>query len=289
VERAVETVGPLLNQHRHALELSMPPQPIWLYADAARLEQVVVNLLTNAAKYTDDGGQVWLDIGQVGDECVLSVRDTGVGIAPDLLPHIFDLFTQAEASLDRSRGGLGIGLALVQRLVEMHGGRVEVKSVLGHGSEFVVRLPLGLSPESSLGSQARSNPVTTAPATRPLRVLIVDDNMDAAESLAILVSALGHDVRTAYDGVSAMQAAIDFRPDVALLDIGLPRLNGYEVATRVRQLSMPQPPVLIAMTGYGQESDRKLALGAGFDHHLVKPADFDNLQKILLGVEARSG
>ena len=180
VERAVETVRPLIDQRRHELTVSLPPQPIWLHADAARLEQVVVNLLTNAAKYTDEGGHIWLTVQQEGEEAVLRVRDTGVGIAPELLPRIFDLFTQAERSLDRSQGGLGIGLALVQRLVEMHGGTVEAYSALGQGSEFVVRLPVVLTP----APQPPSPPTETAQPTGPsLRVLVVDDNVDAADDL----------------------------------------------------------------------------------------------------------
>ena len=177
VERAVETARPLMDQRRHELTVSLPPQPIWLYADAARLEQVVVNLLTNAAKYTDEGGHIWLTVQQEGDEAVLRVRDTGVGIAPELLPRIFDLFTQAERSLDRSQGGLGIGLCLVQRLVEMHGGRVEVHSALGQGSEFVVRLPVMVTPATQPPSTSTESAEPTGPS---LRVLVVDDNVDAA-------------------------------------------------------------------------------------------------------------
>ena len=189
VERAVETVRPLIDQRRHELTVSLPPQPIWLYADAARLEQVVVNLLTNAAKYTDDGGHIWLAVQQEGDEAVLRVRDTGVGIAPELLPRIFDLFTQAERSLDRSQGGLGIGLCLVQRLVEMHGGKVEVYSALGQGSEFVVRLPVMVTARNR--SRHRRTEEAAEPTGPSLRVLVVDDNVDAAESLATAAERVG--------------------------------------------------------------------------------------------------
>jgi PAS domain S-box-containing protein len=281
VERAVEATRPLMDQRRHEFTVSLPPQSIWLYADAARLEQVVVNLLTNAAKYTDEGGRIGLTVEQEGDECVLRLRDTGVGIAPEFLPRIFDLFTQAERSLDRSRGGLGIGLALVQRLVEMHGGRVDVRSALGQGSEFVVRLPVVLSPAPQPPSTSTE---TAKPAPRPLRVLVVDDNVDAAESSAILLKASGHDVRTAHDGPATLQAAVDYRPNVVLLDIGLPGLNGYEVAKRIRRQAVLHSIVLVATTGYGQESDRQRSLEAGFDHHLVKPVDFDKLQQILAAV-----
>jgi len=284
LERAVETARPLLDRRRHELTVSLPPQPIWLYADAARLEQVVVNLLTNAAKYTDEGGHVWLTVEQQGDECVLRVRDTGVGIAPELLPRIFDLFTQAERSLDRSQGGLGIGLALVQRLVEMHLGRVEAYSALGQGSEFVVRLPVVLTP-----APPPSTTIETSNPTGPsLRVLVVDDNVDATQSLAMLLKMSRHQVRIAHDGPTALVAALDFRPDVVLMDIGLPRMHGYEVARRMRQQPILQKIVLVAMTGYGQDTDRQRAQEAGFDHHLVKPADFDKVQEILATVSQKA-
>ncbi len=283
VERAVETARPQIDQHKHELTVSLSPEPIWLYADAARLEQVVVNLLTNAAKYTDDGGRISLSVQQGGDECVLRVRDTGVGIAPELLPSIFDLFTQAERSLDRSQGGLGIGLALVQRLVELHRGRVEAISVLGQGSEFVVRLPVVLSE----APKASPTPTKAAPPTGPsLRVLVVDDNVDAVQSLGDLLKAYGHDVRTAHTGPTAVAAASDYNADVVLLDIGLPELDGYEVAKRIRQQPTHKNTVLVAMTGYGQESDRERSQAAGFNHHLVKPADFGKVLEILATVKA---
>ena len=280
-EVAVETVCPLIEQRRHKLTVSLPPEPIWLHADAARLEQVVVNLLANAAKYTEEGGHVWLTVQQEGAECVLRVRDTGVGITPALLPCIFDLFTQAERSLDRSQGGLGIGLALVHRLSELHGGKVEASSVLGQGSEFVVRLPV--APTDTLQPPS---PVTETdqPTTRPLRVLVVDDNVDTVLSFSMLLKASGHDVCTAHEGPTAVQAALDYRPDVVVLDIGLPGLNGYEVAERIRQDPILKNVVLVALTGYGQDSDRQASLQAGFNHHLVKPARLDQLQQILATV-----
>jgi PAS domain S-box-containing protein len=285
VERAVETARPLMDQRKHELTVSLPPQPIWLNADAARLEQVVVNLLANSAKYTDDGGHIWLTVQQEGDECVVRVRDTGVGIAPELLPRIFDLFTQAERSLDRSQGGLGIGLALVQRLVELHRGRVEAYSALGQGSEFVVRLPMVLTPAvlPSLTSKEIAEP--TGPS---LRVLVVDDSVDTAQTLATLLKMSGHDIRTAHTGPTALEVAIDFRPNVVLLDIGLPGLNGYEVAKRLRQQPVLHGIVLVAMTGYGQETDRQRSQEARFDHHLVKPADFGKVQEILATVAEKA-
>ena len=285
VERALETARPLMDQRRHELTTSLPPQLIWLHADAARLEQVVVNLLNNAAKYTDEGGHIWLSVQQEGDTAVLRVRDTGVGIAPELLPRIFDLFTQAERSLARSQGGLGIGLCLVQRLVELHGGSVEVYSVLGQGSEFVVRLPVMLT--STLPSSSPSSE-TAQPPEKVCRVLIVDDNVDAARSLADLLEMTGHDVRLAHDGLPALQAAFDYRPDVVLLDIGLPGLSGLEVAQRIRQQPTLKNIVLVALTGYGQDTDRQRSLEAGFDHHLVKPADFGEVQKILASVAEKA-
>ena len=281
VEVAVETARPLIEQRRHDLTVSLPPEPIWLHADAARLAQVVVNLLTNAAKYTEEGGHVWLTVQQEGDECVLRVQDTGVGITPELLPRIFDLFTQAERSLDRSQGGLGIGLALVQRLTDLHGGKVEAYSALGQGSEFVVRLPV-----LPTDTPQPPSPVTDTGqlTTRALRVLVVDDNEDTVLSFSMLLKASGHDVRTAHDGPTAVQAALDYRPDVVLLDIGLPGLNGYEVAKRIRQDPVLKNVMLVALTGYGQDSDRQTSLQAGFNHHLVKPARLEQLQKILATV-----
>jgi PAS domain S-box-containing protein len=282
VELAVETVRPVVTQRRHELVVSLPPEPIWLSADAARLEQVVVNLLANAAKYTDEGGHIWLIVQREDDECVVRVRDTGVGIAPDLLPWIFDLFTQATRSLDRSQGGLGIGLALVHRLTDLHGGTVEAHSVVGEGSEFIVRLPLAAAAATPSLPALGHDLDRTAP--RPLRVLAVDDNLDTVDSFAMLLTALGHEVRTAHDGISALAAAKDYLPDVALLDIGLPGLSGFEVAKRIRQEPALAHVVLVAVTGYGQDADRETARQAGFNHHLVKPARLDQLEGILAGV-----
>jgi len=222
------------------------------------------------------------------NEVVIRVRDTGVGISPALLPHVFDLFTQADRSLDRSQGGLGIGLALVQRLTELHGGKVEAFSTMGEGSEFVVRLPL-LSDEDR-GSEIEPDdgfPLTphTSHLTPQLKVLVVDDNVDTVLGFSMLLKASGHDVRTANDGLAAVEAAIEYRPDVALLDIGLPGLNGFEVAKRLRLHPDLRNTVLIALTGYGQDTDKQTSQQAGFDHHLVKPARFDQLNRILATVQ----
>ncbi len=280
VECGVETVRTLIEQHRHVLAVRLPPAPIWIDGDSTRLEQVVVNLLNNAAKYTDGDGQIWLSLQQDGNEAVLQVRDTGVGIAPELMPHIFDLFTQAERSLARSQGGLGIGLSLVRRLVELHGGTVAASSAVGQGSEFVVRLPVAPAAEP----QPPLPPTETVRPTGPRRILVVDDNVDTTRALAMLLEASGHDVRTAHDGPTALEAALDYRPDVALMDIGLPGLDGFEVAKRMRQQPILQKAVLVAMTGYGTESDRQRSQEAGFDHHLVKPVRFEKVQEILASV-----
>ena len=287
VERAVETARPLIDQRKHELTVSLPPDPIWLYADASRLEQVVTNLLTNAAKYTNEGGHIWLSAQQEGDKAVLRVRDTGLGIAPAFLPHVFDLFTQAQRSSDRSQGGLGIGLTLAKRLVEMHGGTVGVSSTLGQGSEFVVSLVV--CPPGELSAKTQPPPTEIAKPTAPaLRVLVVDDNVDAANVLKLLVQEAGHLVRMAHTSPTALAAALDYRPDVMLLDIGLPELDGFEVAKRIRQEPLLHDIVLVAMTGYGQATGRQRMQEAGFDHYLVKPADFEKVRQILAAVSEKA-
>jgi PAS domain S-box-containing protein len=287
VERAVETARPLIDQRRHELTVSLPPAPIWLYADASRLEQVVTNLLTNAAKYTNEGGHIWLSAQQEGDKVVLRVRDTGLGIAPAFLPHVFDLFTQAQRSSDRSQGGLGIGLTLAKRLVEMHGGTVGVSSTLGQGSEFVVSLVV--CPPGAISLKTQPPPTEIAKPTGPaLRVLVVDDNVDAANVLKLLVQEAGHLVRMVHTGPTALAAALDYRPDVMLLDIGLPELDGFEVAKRMRQEPLLHNIMLVAVTGYRQAADRQRMKEAGFDHYLVKPADFEKLRQILAEVSEKA-
>lgn len=285
VERSVESARPLIERRRHVLTVDLPAEPIWLEADPSRLEQVVVNLLNNAAKYTDEGGHISLNARKEGDEAVVSVRDTGVGIDLERFPNIFDLFTQADRSLDRSQGGLGIGLALVQRLVEMHRGSVEVRSDgLGRGSDFTVRLPLPTfpvpePPPPTVGSNGRT--------ALSGRVLVVDDNVDSAETLAKLLRMSGLDVRTAYTGPTALDVAAESLPEVVLLDIGLPEINGYEVARRLRRLPQLAGVKIVAMTGYGQESDIQLAREAGFDTHLTKPVDFVKVEGLLTRLLAR--
>ena len=284
VEYAVETVQPLIKQRRHTLSTSLPSQAIWLSADVTRLEQVVVNLLNNAAKYTEEGGHIWLTVEREGDTMLLTVKDTGVGIAPELLPHIFELFRQADRSLDRSQGGLGIGLSLVQQLVALHRGTVSVTSVLGEGSEFIVRLPVIETSAAEPSSPAQES---TGRAGSSLRVLVVDDNVSSADTMAMLVQQLGHEVRTVYDGPTTLATAIAYRPNVVLLDIGLPGMNGYELATLMRKEPDLQNIILLAVTGYGKESDRQHAQAAGFDHYLVKPADFTRVEQILAAVAQR--
>jgi PAS domain S-box-containing protein len=283
VDRAIESARDLIDRCKHELSVSLPAEPIWLQGDPTRLEQVVVNLLNNAAKYTDEGGQIGLTAQQEGDQVVLRVRDTGVGIAPELLPRIFDLFTQADRTLDRSQGGLGIGLSLVQKLVELHGGKVEAHSAgLGQGSEFIVRLP-ALSPAGKPIA-----PIETAqPSAQTSRVLVVDDNIDAADMLVMMLQMFGHEVKAAYDGQTALETAISYEPEVVLLDIGLPDMDGYEVSRRLRQHPQTKGVRLIAMTGYGQDSDRQLSQEAGIDHHLVKPVAPQKLQELLATREKR--
>jgi len=277
VERSVESVRPLIEHRKHELSVSQSSEPVWLNADSTRIEQIVVNLLNNAAKYMKEGGRIWLSTQREGDEAVLRVRDTGVGISPDLLPHIFDLFTQAERSLDRSQGGLGIGLTLVQKLVDIHGGRIEAHSTPGQGSEFIVRLPVLQSPVGPSHSTAAE---TTNPTEISLRVLVVDDNVDAADSAAMLLRRSGHDVRVAYSSKIALTTAVAFKPHVILLDLGLPEMDGYEVAQRIRQHPDLKEVRLVAVTGYGQDTDRQRSHAAGFDKHLVKPFTLQQLKQV---------
>jgi CheY-like chemotaxis protein len=276
IERAIETVRPLIEQHRHQLTVHLPSEPLWINADGTRLEQVFINLLTNAAKYTDDGGSIELTAQLANDEIVVRVKDSGIGISAELLPHVFELFMQSERALDRSQGGLGIGLALVQRLVSMHGGAVTVESRIGAGSEFTVRIPLAAAP--ALLKPIESERSTTASGAI-LRVLVVDDNVDSAQSLGMLIGASGHTVWTAHDGEAALEVATSCQPHVVFLDIGLPKLDGYAVALRMRELT--KGVTLVALTGYGQTADRKRAGEVGFHHHLVKPVDYSVVEKIL--------
>src|SRR5262245_41926591 len=279
VEQAVESASPLIDQRGHQLLVSLPAEPVWLEGDAARLEQVVINLLNNAAKYTHEGGMIWVNLRLEGDEVTLRVRDKGVGIAPELLPHIFDLFTQADRSLDRSQGGLGIGLSLTQRLVELHHGEIEAHSAgLGQGSEFIVRLPVLRT--SGMETDMTSTG-TSKQAAQGWRILVVDDNVDAANMMAMMLRLYGHQAETVYSAKSALEMAVEYHPDFVVLDIGLPGMDGYEVARRLRQIPELKDTPLIAATGYGQDADRQRSEEAGFDYHLVKPIDPEKLQTVL--------
>ncbi|HEV2664937.1 MAG TPA: PAS domain S-box protein, partial [Blastocatellia bacterium] len=279
VGRAVETSRPLIDDRKHHLAVSLPAEPAAVEGDLTRLAQVISNLLNNAAKYTEEGGNIWLTAEKSGAEVILKVKDDGIGIQPHILPRIFDLFTQADGSLDRSQGGLGLGLALVRRLVELHGGRVEARSEgQGKGSEFAVHLPAATEVESK-GEIAET--AASVSSAKRCRILVVDDNADAAESLAMILRLKGHEVRVAYDGLVAIESARDFRPEVVLLDIGLPVMDGYEVARQLRRLDEAKAAFLIAMTGYGRAEDRIKALSAGFNYHITKPADLQELDAVI--------
>jgi CheY-like chemotaxis protein len=253
---------------------------VFVDADPVRLAQVVSNLLNNAAKYTEPGGRVWLTAERQGSDAVVSVRDTGLGIPPEMLGKVFEPFTQVDRTLEKAQGGLGIGLTLVRRLVEMHGGSVEARSEgYGRGSEFVVRLPAVLTPPARDDGPAENG----RPAARR-RILVVDDNRDAAVSLAMMLELMGNEVRTAHDGREGVDAAEVFRPDVVVLDIGLPRMNGYEAARHIREQPWGRDAVLIAVTGWGQEEDKRQSKEAGFDFHMVKPVEPAALEKLLAGL-----
>ena len=282
LQQAIEASRPFIAQADHELLIKFPPDPIHVDADLTRLAQVFANLLNNAAKFTDRGGQIRLSIQHLGAEAVVSIQDNGSGIPAHMLPHVFEMFTQVDSNLERSKGGLGIGLSIVKRLVDMHGGSVEAHSEgQGRGSEFVVRLPVALS-------VAEDEPtVQTDPAgsiTR-YRILVVDDNVDAANSLGQLLEMLGNEVITFYDGESGITAAKKFRPDIVLCDIGMPKMNGYDTARSIRAEEWGKNIVLVALTGYGQMGDLQRSADAGFDHHLVKPLDVDALMALLAGLQ----
>jgi PAS domain S-box-containing protein len=279
---AVEASRPLIERGGHELTVSLPPGPLVLDADPTRLTQVFLNLLNNAATYSEPGGHIRLAAARDGDVVVVSVRDAGIGIPAAHLHRVFDVFVQVDAAWQRAQGGLGIGLSLVKEFVGLHGGRVEARSDgPGHGSEFLVRLPAA--------------PATVAPAVPPVapagnprgpgrRILVVDDNRDAADSLAVLLGILGHTARTAYDGAAGMAAAAEFRPDAVLLDLGMPRVDGYEAARRIRAEPWGKGLFLVALTGWGADDDRRRTHDAGFDRHLLKPVDVDALTKMLAAI-----
>jgi len=287
VGRAVETARPLIAARRQQLVVSVPPDPIIVEGDPIRLAQVLAKLLSNAVKYTDEGGRIRVVAktapGDHGEEAAIKVEDSGMGIAPEMLPRIFDLFSQAEHPRD-GQGGLGISLALVRELVALHDGSVEASSAgVGQGAEFAVRLPLA----RALGAELPERPAVRSsarPARRMRRVLVVDDNRDSAESLAALLGMLGHEVDQAYDGPAALETARTRFPDLVLLDIGMPGMSGHEVARQIRAEPALLGTTLIALTGYGSPEDRHESRAAGFDGHLVKPIDFEALQRIIEGL-----
>ena len=284
VRSALESSAPIVEAAGHELVVAEPPEPILLNADPMRLTQVIANLLNNAAKYTEPGGRIVLSARAYDSEAVISVRDTGIGIPADMLTRIFDMFVQVDPSRERSRQGLGIGLTLVKRLVELHGGTIEARSEgPDKGSEFIVRLP-AFADQRTVKSDATLKPVGAERRKSDLtrfRILVVDDHHDAGDSLATLLRLLGHQVRVAYDGQSGMEAARVFRPQVALLDIGMPGMDGIELGTRLRQEPEFEHLLMIALTGFGRDEDRQRSSDAGFNAHLVKPVDVATLNSLL--------
>jgi PAS domain S-box-containing protein len=282
IDRAVETSRPLIETRRQQLILELSTEQLRVKGDLTRLVQVISNLLNNAAKYTDEGGHIWLEAARESGEAVLSVRDDGMGLPADLLPYVFDLFTQGNRSIDRSQGGLGIGLTLVRNLVELHGGQVEARSEgKGRGSEFIVRLPL-IKVQSLESESERAAPeAQDADRKNVFRVLVVEDNPDLANLMAMIVRRDGHEVQLAHDGLKALEVARAFQPQVVLCDIGLPEMNGYEFAKRLREQPEFQQIRLIALSGYGQEESRRHSIESGFDYHLIKPVEPEELRSLL--------
>jgi signal transduction histidine kinase/CheY-like chemotaxis protein len=288
VESALETSRSFMEAAGHQLVVTLPPDPIRLDADPIRLAQVLANLLNNAAKYTDPGGHIDLTAERQGNEVVVQVRDNGIGIPAEMLPRIFDLFTQVDLLSGRAQGGLGIGLTVVRSLVQLHGGAVAAHSAgLGKGSVFTVRLPVGREPRPNRQAERPSEACRQSGALSRGRVLIVDDNRDAAESLGILLNIMGSEVRVVYDGATALEAMSSFQPAVVLLDIGMPGMDGYQVARRVRQQPVLNEVTLIALTGWGQEEDRRHCREAGIDHHLIKPVDIETLEALLASLPSQ--
>jgi PAS domain S-box-containing protein len=281
IRQAVETSAPLVDAQQHELTIEIPPDDVPLHADVVRLTQVFSNLLNNAAKYTPPNGVISIRAEEVGDTIVVRVHDSGIGIPREMLPKVFEMFVQIDNSLERAQGGLGIGLSLVKRLVEMHSGSVEAFSEgPGKGSEFVVRLPIA-RPRTNEQQRDREAAAARLHDTQTRRILVVDDNEDSATSLALLLSMLGHETETANDGLEAIEKAAEFKPDVALLDIGMPRLNGYDTARRIREAEWGKGMLLVALTGWGQESDRARSIASGFDAHLVKPVQATDIEQLL--------
>ncbi|HEY6820564.1 MAG TPA: ATP-binding protein [Burkholderiales bacterium] len=286
VADALEACRPTIDAAGHSIEVSLPETPARVSGDRTRLVQILSNLLSNAAKYTAPGGRIALRVAREGSDIVVSVKDNGVGIPEEMLTQVFDMFMQVEQTLERSQGGLGIGLTLVKRLVDLHGGSVEARSAgANRGTEMIVRLPAAAS--SSQRPQTARPRVAAYPA-RPRRILVADDNRDAADSLANMLKLAGHDTRIVYDGKDALSVAESFQPEVALIDIGMPRLNGYDVARALRAGALGRRMLLVALTGWGQPEDKRRSDAAGFDWHLVKPADPALLHRLLEDLPARA-
>jgi CheY-like chemotaxis protein len=280
INQAVLTMQPLLDSQGHQLTVELPAEPIYLEADEARVAQVFINLLGNAGKYTERGGRIHLTVSREGDEAVLRVGDNGVGIEPEMLGRIFDLFTQVGRSLHRSQGGLGIGLTLVRQLVELHGGKVSVHSDgPGKGSEFVVRLPVAAAPPAPSTSAGSSPPVSAA-----CSILIIEDHTDARETLATLLQLLGHNTEVAANGSQGVERALAVRPQVALVDLGLPDVDGLQVARQIRA-ALGETVLLVALTGHASDEDRRRTEEAGFNAHLSKPVELEELNRVLAGVK----
>jgi signal transduction histidine kinase/CheY-like chemotaxis protein len=277
VNDALEVVRPYIELHGHELVIDLPDRPVFLNGDATRLAQILSNLLNNAAKYTNRGGRVGLKATVDDRTLMLVVSDTGIGIAPDMLDTVFEMFVQVDSTLERSNAGLGVGLSLARKLVELHGGSIEAHSAgIGHGSQFVVRLPIVVDPELP----AKPTPASFISA-ETYRILLADDNVDFVNSIGALLTAMGHSVVITHNGADALAAAKRFCPDYAFLDIGLPQMSGYDLARGIRDLSCCTMTVMVAVTGWGQEKDRQLAFEAGFDHHMVKPVRFEQIEEIL--------
>jgi CheY-like chemotaxis protein len=280
VEHALEIAQPRIDEYRHSLAVSLPERPLVIDGDMTRLAQVFSNLLINAAKYTPADGRLGLTAQAVGDEVEVRVSDNGIGISAEQMPHLFEMFTQGDSAPHAAQGGMGIGLSLARGLVEMHGGRIAACSGgLGLGSEFVVRLPLA-SPTADSTPASTTGNGADAPAT-PLRVLVADDLRDSADSLGLVIELMGHQVEVVYDGEAALHAAERLRPDVVLLDLGMPKLDGFAVCRGIRERPWGSPVRLIAQSGWGQEEDRRRTAEAGFDHHIVKPIDPEALEALL--------
>jgi CheY-like chemotaxis protein len=287
--KAIEMASPLLEQREHNLEVVVARTGLVVDGDPMRLAQVFANLLTNAAKYTPPGGRVTVRAEAERGDVVVRISDTGIGIAPEVLPRIFELFVQERQALDRSQGGLGLGLTIVRNLIERHGGTVRAWSAgVGQGSEFVVRLPRASTATGAADTATLSWPAAATPAASALRALIVDDNADGAEMLAAALGAKGIETRVATDPLAALQIAADYTPDVAFLDIGLPLMDGYELAARLKSMPPLADTRFVAVTGFGQTSDRRRTAAAGFHHHLVKPVDLRAIDAVLEEIPPRA-